>query len=149
MLTLIPVIPLLATSFITIVVTVILGMYSLRRQMCGYLFSGSVALTFAIGAAALVISIPVYLYALPGHHCPFCMLHREYGYVGYLLYGTLLGGAVCGLAVGMLQPFRYRPSLLVALPRIQRALVLSSLILLGFFGILSAFLSMVSELRLS
>jgi len=41
---------------------------------------------------AILSFISVYFYELPTHHCPFCILQKEYGYVGYPLYLTLFGG---------------------------------------------------------
>ena len=50
--------------------------------------SGTLALPVSV--AALISFISLYFYELPTHHCPFCILQREYGYVGYLIYATLL-----------------------------------------------------------
>jgi hypothetical protein len=122
--------------------------YRWWQERGGYLFAATAAVTFAIGVAALISAIPVYVYALPTHHCPFCMLHREYGHVGYLLYVTLLGGGVAGLGVGALQPFRGVESLATVLPAIQRRLTLTAMILFGAFGGVALWQIMVSELRL-
>jgi hypothetical protein len=78
---------------------------------------------------ALISFISLYFYEIPTHHCPFCILQREYGYIGYPLYLTLLGGGVCGLGVGVLQPFRNGPSLTGIIPPLQRRLALVSLTL--------------------
>ena len=51
------------------------------------------------------------------------MLQRDYGYVGYALYLTLLGGAVFGLGAGAIAPAARIPSLKAAVPRLQRRLV--------------------------
>ena len=55
------------------------------------------------------------------------MLQREYGYIGYLLYAALLTGAVSGLGVGLLMPFRKIRSLSANLPGFQGRLALISL----------------------
>ena len=39
-----------------------------------------------------------YIYELPTHKCPFCMLQKEYWYVGYLLWATLFLGIFFGIA---------------------------------------------------
>jgi len=54
------------------------------------------------------------------------MLQKEYGYIGYLVYTTLLGGAVTGLSVGVLMPFRRIDSLREILPSVQRKLALTA-----------------------
>ncbi|MCD4667924.1 MAG: hypothetical protein K8R44_04970 [Sulfurimonas sp.] len=38
---------------------------------------------------AIVYFFGTYIYELPTHKCPFCMLQREYYYVGYIIYATL------------------------------------------------------------
>jgi len=70
--------------------------------------------------------VSCYIYELPTHHCPFCILQKEYGYIGYLIYVTLLGGAIAGLSVGVLMPFRKTKSLTEILPSFQRRLAITS-----------------------
>jgi hypothetical protein len=47
---------------------------------------------------AVVYFFGTYIYQLPTHKCPFCMLQPEYYYVGYLLWGTLFMGSYIGLS---------------------------------------------------
>lgn len=42
---------------------------------------------------SVVYFFGTYIYELPTHKCPFCMMQRAYYYVGYLVWGTLFGGA--------------------------------------------------------
>jgi hypothetical protein len=53
---------------------------------------------------AVVYFFGTYVYQLPTHKCPFCMLQPEYYYVGYLIWGSLFMGSYVGLsdAVSML-----------------------------------------------
>lgn len=53
---------------------------------------------------AVVYFFGTYVYQLPTHKCPFCMLQPEYYYAGYVIWGTLLMGSYIGLsdAVSML-----------------------------------------------
>jgi len=39
-----------------------------------------------------------YVYQLPTHHCPFCLLQKDYYYVGYILYATLYVGTFFGIS---------------------------------------------------
>ena len=39
--------------------------------------------------AAIISFISLYVYELPTHHCPFCLIQKEYHYVGYPLYAAL------------------------------------------------------------
>ena len=51
---------------------------------------------------AVVYFFGTYVYELPTHKCPFCMLQKEYYYVGYLIWGTLFGGVFLGIVAGLL-----------------------------------------------
>jgi hypothetical protein len=124
------------------------GIYQYRSGKGGYLFSLAGTATFLVALASLISFISLYFYEIPTHHCPFCILQKEYGHVGYLIYGTLLGGAVSGLGVGALQPFRKVASLEGVLPAMQRRLVLIAMILYGIFAGTSVAQIIVSGLRL-
>jgi hypothetical protein len=80
------------------------------------------ALVLPAGLAAVIAVVSPYVYELPTHHCPFCLLQREYGYVGYPLYAALLAGAVAGMGAGMLSAFRNVASLREEVPALQRQL---------------------------
>lgn len=82
-----------------------------------YVFALLNLLFIVISLLSLVAFFGTYVYELPTHHCPFCFLQHEYGYVGYFLYGFLFVGTFNGLVVGFV-PFkgdellkRYRYSL--------------------------------------
>jgi hypothetical protein len=96
-------------------------------------------ITFLVSVAALISFIAVYFNELPTHHCPFCILQREYGYVGYPLYVTLFSGAICGAGLGWLTGFRRVPSLQAIIPRLQQRLAAIVLISYGIFALLIAF----------
>jgi len=61
------------------------------------------ALFVVVAYYAVVYFFGTYVYELPTHKCPFCMLQKEYGYVGYLVWGSLFGGVFSGLAAGLLR----------------------------------------------
>jgi hypothetical protein len=46
---------------------------------------------------AVVYFFGTYIYELPTHKCPFCMLQKEYHYVGYLLWISLFLGSYIGI----------------------------------------------------
>jgi hypothetical protein len=94
----------------------------------------SSAAALAAGLVALISFISPYVYELPTHRCPFCMLQAPYGHVGYAFYAALLGGAVCGMGAGVLVPFRRIPSLAAVLPAFQKKLALAAAALLAALG---------------
>jgi len=114
----------------------------------GYLFSLTSLVTFLLSVIALISFICLYFYELPTHHCPFCILQKEYGYIGYPLYLTLLGGAISGIGVGVLMPFRNIKSLSVVLPSVQSKLAITSLILFILFTAIITYRIVFSNLIL-
>lgn len=103
-------------------------------------------LALAAGLAALVAWVSPYVYELPTHHCPFCLLQAEYGRVGYPLYGALLGAAVCGMGAGLLVPARRIPSLREEVPAFQRKLAIAAVILFGTFAAIATWKVLASQL---
>lgn len=134
--------------WITLGAFVVSGLLLLRTRRGAPAFSILSLAFFFVAVASLVSFFCLYIYELPSHHCPFCLLQREYGFVGYPLYGTLLGGAIVGLGVGALAPFRARKSLATALPRMQARLALSALILALIFTLIVGIWMLVSPLKL-
>lgn len=66
-----------------------------RYRLSGLLAS---AAFLYVGYLAVVDFFGTYIYQLPTHKCPFCMLQKEYGYVGYLVWGSLFLGTFFGAA---------------------------------------------------
>jgi hypothetical protein len=108
--------------------TFLLGAYFLVSGRMGYLFSISSVITFFISAVAFLSFACLYFYEIPTHHCPFCILQKEYGYIGYPLYFTFLAGGLSGLGVGSIMPFKKIGSLREVLPLFQRRLAALSLL---------------------
>ncbi len=52
---------------------------------------------------AVVYFFGTYVYELPTHLCPFCMLQHHYYYIGFLIWGTLFAGTFHGLAAPLMQ----------------------------------------------
>ena len=82
---------------------------------------------------ALISYFCLYVYELPTHHCPFCMLQKEYHFVGYFLYGFLLVGAIAGTSIGIIGRFRKKVTLAGLIPQIQKRLCWASLMGYGLF----------------
>jgi hypothetical protein len=138
-----------AGFYFSTAVTVLLGLFFYRKGKGGCLFSISAMISFLFSIVALISFISLYFYELPTHHCPFCILHPEYGYVVYLLYISLLAGAVSGLGIGAVMPFHKIKSLGEILPRIQRKLALVSVLSFSTFLLISGYVILFSHLSLA
>ncbi|HMK56616.1 MAG TPA: hypothetical protein VK448_08280 [Dissulfurispiraceae bacterium] len=144
-----PRIPMEISFFVCMGLTLASGIYFyLKQNRSGYIFSALSMATFALSVAALISFISLYFYELPTHHCPFCILQKEYNYIGYVLYLTLLGGAVSGMGIGALMPFRKITSLSTIVPVIQKKLVIISLALYMIYASISIYEMIFSTLRL-
>jgi hypothetical protein len=138
------------TAFcVSLVITILLGLFFYQTGKGGYFFSFFALICFPVAIVALISFISVYFYELPTHHCPFCILHSEYGYVGYLLYMTLLAGAISGLGVGAIMPFRKINSLSEILPCIQKRFALISILSYSAFLLISGYGIVFSHLSLA
>jgi hypothetical protein len=143
-----PIVPMMAALITSLLLVFYLGLSFYRKGGKEYLFSILVGITFLISIASIVSFISVYYYELPTHHCPFCILQKEYGYVGYFLYIALLSGAVSGMGTGVLAPFKKIESLAEIVPPIQRKLALYAMVSFAVFAVLVAYRIVVSNLVL-
>lgn len=124
------------------------GFYFYRTGKAGYLFSFLTLLTFLIAIASLLSFISPYIYELPTHHCPFCLLQPEYHYIGYPIYLSILGGALAGMGAGVLMPFRAIASLNKSLPAIQKGLTIVTLIFYSSFTLMVVYQIIISNLKM-
>ena len=54
---------------------------------------------------AVTYFFSTYIYELPTHQCPFCMLQKEYHFIGYFIWSTLFLGTFFGVASYILKIF--------------------------------------------
>jgi hypothetical protein len=87
-------IPLLLVLFYLLYVLVLLTLKT--NQTLLYILAN--ILFVYIAYYAVVYFFGTYIYQLPTHKCPFCMLQAEYMYVGYLLWISLFVGTYIGLS---------------------------------------------------
>ena len=104
---------------------------------------------WSLAAVAIVSAISLYIYELPTHHCPFCIVMQEYHYIGYLLYTLLFGAVVAGIGSGLLIPFRNVESLKHFLDGFIGKLALVSVLLYAAFTALVSYEIVTSSLVIS
>jgi hypothetical protein len=142
-----PVGPMRVTFFATMGAAVAAGGFFLARRTGAVAAAALSAAAFTVGAASLVSFIGMYAYELPTHRCPFCVLQRDYGYVGYALYLAPLGGAVLGIAAGAIAPAARIASLSQVVPRGQRRLLAISSALWALLAAIVAWLILATDFK--
>jgi len=68
-----------------------------------YLFSFASLLFVPVALISLISVFGIYIYELPTHHCPFCLLQIDYDYVGYFLYIALFLGTFHGATLAFIE----------------------------------------------
>jgi hypothetical protein len=140
--------PVAVAFTVSLVLALGAGLLFRARGMGGCAVGVLAVIAFLTGILALISFIGLYVYEIPTHHCPFCVLQPEYHRVGYLLYAGLLGGAVTGLGVGILMPFRRIASLSSVVPALQRRLALSMVLFYALLGVTALVIVLTSNLHL-
>jgi hypothetical protein len=87
---------------VALVAAALAGLAAPRWRIAALIHGGLSIAVFGIALAAIVAAIGPYVYEQPHHHCPFCILKREYGHVGFALYLPLFVATAAGLASGVL-----------------------------------------------
>lgn len=141
-----PAMPMLWTFYVAMAITLISGGYFYCKAKLGYLYALFSLLLFIIALFAIVSVISIYIYELPTHHCPFCIIMEEYSYIGYLLYVLLFGAVVTGSGIGILLPFRNVESLKNVLDNFVHKLALSSMLMYSTFTLLVTYKIIFSNL---
>lgn len=94
---------------------------------------------FPLALAVITSVLSCYIYALPNHRCPFCLIKPEYYYIGLAIYTTLIGGAFFGSSLGVAALAGRHPDLRGQTARYQRTAVRISLVLLAVFTVLTSY----------
>lgn len=102
--------------------TILGGGWFLIRSSGGWLFALLNMFQLAVALVATISVISLYIYQMPSHHCPFCILQKEYYFVGYPMYLAMLTAAICGFGGGWLHRYRSIESLAEELPGLCKTL---------------------------
>lgn len=141
--------PMLWTFFVSMFVTLGYGLFFYVKRVGAYVYAGLSLLMFVVSMLAIVSAISLYIYELPTHHCPFCIIMEDYHYIGYLLYVLLFGAVVSGLGIAVLTPFRGIASLKDTLDGFIGKLALGSVLLYAVFTALVSYEIATSSLVIS
>ncbi len=83
--------------------------------LLSYLFKNSIAIFVSnfiyifIAIISLIMFFGTYIYQLPTHHCPFCLLQKNYYYIGYILYVALYAGTFYGISGAIMSKLEHKP----------------------------------------
>ncbi len=143
-----PPFPALTVFYVVMGLTVALGVGSLRQGRWPGLFAAFSALAFPVSLLAIFSFISQYIYELPTHACPFCLLKGEYHYVGYFLYLSLLGGTITGIGAGIVGRFSKHKSLAGVIAPLQKKLVLTATLLFLAFTLIVTLAILFSNLEM-
>jgi len=135
--------------FSSTIITLALGLRVYLTTKGALFFSLASLLHFIVSIGGIISFISMYIYELPTHHCPFCLLHQEYGYIGYPMYGAMLVSVVSGMATGVLQPFRAIATLCPIIPPLQKRLALVAIVSTLVFVLLTGYGLVFSNLRMT
>jgi hypothetical protein len=113
--------------YLALIITFISGAWFLLRGSGALTFALFNSLLFFITLAAIISFISLYFYELPTHHCPFCILQKEYQYGGYVIYLALFVATIAGGGIAAIWPGTEYQSLQLVLPRVQKKLCIVAL----------------------
>lgn len=123
----------------TIICLAVMGLRLLRRwqSWLAGLYATGWLWFFGLSLVMITTVISSYVYAMPYHKCPFCILKPEYHYFGLALYGTLIPATFFGASAPFTGLLRNKTGLSWVVDRYQRLAVKLSLLLLLIFSGLS------------
>jgi len=81
-----------------------------------------------------------------GHPCPFDIMQKEYGFIGYLLYMSLFGATFLGLLPAIFQPIKKNPSLQMILLKYETSWIIFSMGCMIIFVFITTFRVLTSNL---
>ena len=132
---------LLALYYGSIIALTGMGYVLLKRWLVplAVLFSTGWIWFLGLATIAIIAVFSSYIYAMPYHHCPFCILKPEYHYVGFALYFTLIPASFFGLTTVLVEPFKRRNNLAGSVQKYQQTAISISLLLLLFLTVISSY----------
>ena len=110
-----------------------------RRQTMVALYTLLMVAFVFLAVDTIISTISSYIYAMPYHKCPFCIIKAEYHFIGFILYFLLFGAGFFGVSSGFIQLFQNKKSLLTSIRLAQNRYLTCSSVMLLLFLILSSY----------
>ena len=134
--------------YLSVVLTIRVGVQFYLTGKSPNLYSYFSACLFLISLVSIISFISLYFYEMPTHHCPFCLLQKEYHYIGYPLYLSLFAAGTSGIGIGVLERVKGAASLASVIPLLQKRLCLFSIINYAIFALITIYPMIFSDFRL-
>ena len=83
-----------------------------------------------VATVAIITVFSSYIYAMPYHKCPFCILKPQYHYIGFILYFTLIPASFLGISILLVEPLKRISGLAESVRKYQQKAIYASLVLL-------------------
>ena len=103
------------------------------EKTIGILFSLLWMIFFSLALLVITAVISSYIYRMPFHRCPFDILKKEYGFIGYLVYAPLFTATFFGMSAGLTALLTTMSSLQNSVRSFRKASLRLSLFLLPLF----------------
>ena len=125
----------------TVAVLLVMGCILLKRWLLpvAVVFSASWFWFLGLATVAIISVFSSYIYAMPYHHCPFCILKPQYHYIGFVIYAALIPGSFFGLSAALVETVKNKDDLAGPVRRFQRLAVKISLLLLLLFTAINSY----------
>jgi hypothetical protein len=117
-----------------------------NKAFLRYILSAFTAAFLFVALASVVSFISMYIYELPTHHCPFDIIQKEYGFIGYPLYVSLFLGIFFGLLPGIFQPVKRILTLQRIIHKFERSWIVSSMSCMAVFVLIATYRVITSNL---
>jgi hypothetical protein len=137
--------PMTIFFFLSMALCVRLGAHFLWTGKGAKALSAMAVFAVVFSLISIISFLSLYFYELPTHHCPFCILQKEYGYIGYALYLVLLVAGISGTSVGVLESFKGRGSMKRVIPSLQKKLCIVSMSGFTVFVVISSYPMIFSD----
>jgi hypothetical protein len=107
------------------------------KRISRFLLAGLSLILYPTGIWIVISFVSPYVYAMPHHRCPFCLIHSEYSYIGYPLFLSLECAVFGGVGMGVLECFRNKHDLEADVDRFQNTFRLLTIFSLLLFLLIS------------
>ncbi|MBU1709521.1 MAG: hypothetical protein KKE17_05900 [Proteobacteria bacterium] len=113
------------------------------RLAAGIFYAAGWVWFFGFALVMIITVFSSYIYAMPFHNCPFCILKPEFHYIGFFIYASLMTATFFGIVPAIVQIFSGQQSLHDAISIFRKYSIAISLVFMAVFLVLSSYHSLM------